>query len=525
MKKLQKFITVLIAIVLSCATLTACGNGGKGSKGSLNITVYDAGFGYAWVENMAVAFEEETGASVTVKPVYDQESQIALIQTGSHTSDILFMVQDSSMIAEDGHLADLTELVYKKAPYGEEGKTIEELAFFSKALNIAGQGKYYAVSYSATIQSLLYNKDTLDEVFGTDDYTLPNTTNEWIKFMDDILAYNTTKGASDPTAVPLISAGNYMEYIVTTWWAQYDGANTFMDYWRGFQNGTFCKDDPTFAKTEGRLEALKMLESVFTTSSKYVHPKTADFFDDSQFKNVQRTFIGEYAADNSIVAFYPCGDWYENEMGSLVEGHEIRMMKTPVLSSITKTFADQTDKQMTDEKLSSIIKKIDDGVAFSESEYGCKESTYNKVFEARNIVSTNGEQMQSFIPVTSKNKELASDFLRFVVSKKGQSVYAQEMKGLHMGYGYDPETDTEVEISDFVQSVHDLYSNDNTTYVYRDISELLSYRGGLAAFTTNNNLYTQAIFTGSHNATAVYNDTYNTLKNQWAKYLSDSNLN
>ena len=133
--------------------------------------------------------------------------------------------------------------------------------------------------------------------------------------------------------------------------------------------------------------------------------------------------------------------------------------------------------------------------------------------------------MQSFIPISSKNKELAADFLRFMVSSKGQSVYAQEMKGLHMGYGYDPYQDEDVEMSDFVNSVHECYANNNTIYVYRDISELLSYRGGLAAFTTNNNLYTQAIFTGSHSALAVYNETYTTLKNQWSKYLSDSNLN
>lgn len=199
-------------------------------------------------------------------------------------------------------------------------------------------------------------------------------------------------------------------------------------------------------------------------------------------------------------------------------------MKTPILSSITNTFIDSVDKQMTDEKLSSIIEKIDNNVSFTESEYGCKESTYDKVFEARNIVSTNGEQMQGFVPVTCSNKELAADFLRFMVSKKGQSVYAQEMQGLHMGYGYNPFDDEEVEMSEFVKSVHDCFENSNSIYVYRDISELLSYRGGLAAFTTNNNLYTQAIFTGS-SALAVYNDTYNTLKNQWSKYLADSNLN
>jgi len=63
MKKFTKLITLLIAVVLSCTTFIGCGGGGGGGKGSLSITVYDAGFGYAWVENMALAFEEETGKS------------------------------------------------------------------------------------------------------------------------------------------------------------------------------------------------------------------------------------------------------------------------------------------------------------------------------------------------------------------------------------------------------------------------------------------------------------------------------
>lgn len=514
MKKLNRIITFLIIAIMYCG-MFAC-NGGGGNN-SLTVKVLDLGYGYAWAEEMAIAFEEETGVSVIVNPVYDASSEVSLLQGGSNKADIIFLVQDNSMLAEDGNLADLTEILYKKRPYGKEtGKTVEELSAYSKALNI--DGKYYSVSYASGRVSLLYNADTLDTVFGSGNWTLPRTTDEWVTMMDDINVYE--------NAVPLISAGNYMEYITMTWWAQYDGEEKFFDYWRGYQDGAFCSDDPTFAKTQGRLEAVNMLETVFKSSNGYTHPNTGTFFADGEpFKNGQKIFIGEYAQDDSLVAFYPCGDWYENEMGSYFEGHNVKMMKTPVISSIVNTFTDTADKGMSDDNLAAVIEKIDQGIEYSANEYGCAQSTYDKIFEARNMVCTNGELQQAVVPVTSKKQEQAADFLRFMISEQGQSIYAQKMGGLHMGYGYDPSNDSEVEVSDFVKSVSDCFENENTICIYRDISQTLSYRGGLAAFTTNLNKYTQVIFTGNCTGEYVYNDTYNELKTNWATYKNDAGLN
>lgn len=520
MKKLKKIITLVTATTLACSAFASCGGGGNGGGKSLKINVLDLGYGYAWVEELAVAFEEKTGISATVNPVYDAESEVSLVQGGSSSADILFLCQDTSMIAEEGSFADLTEIFYNKRPYGvESGKTIKELAPYAKALNVAGENKYYAVSYAATKTSMLYNADTLDTVFGAGTWTLPVTTNEWITMMDQINAYD----AAD--AVPLISAGNYMEYPTTTWWAQYDGVDKFFDYWRGYENGQFCAADPTFAKTEGRLEALKVLETVFKSSNGYTHEKIEDFFSSGEmFKNAQKIFVGEYAQDDSIVAFYPCGDWFENEMGSLFEGHNVKMMRLPVISSIVNAFTDAEDKQMTDNTLAAIVRKIDEGVVYSEAEYNCAESTYDILFEARNIVCTNGELQQCVIPATSEKQEQAAEFLRFMVSEEGQSIYAQEMGGLHMGYGYDPREDENVEVSNFVQSVLDCYENENTIYVYRDISQVLSFRGGLPAFSTNLNKYTNAICTGSFSAQGVYDDTYNEFALNWAKYKADAGI-
>ena len=359
-------------------------------------------------------------------------------------------------------------------------------------------------------------------VYGENNWTLPNTTAEWITMLDYIKTNSTgytgdnihADQEDDNRAWGLASGADYMEYITTTWWAQYDGAEKYFDYWKGYDNGVDCSTskDPTFSKTQGRLEALETLESVFAKSTGYVHYNNGTFFGDA--KGAEEVFLGlGNATDRRKVAFYPCGDWFENENSSNIIGTDVRMMRVPVISSIVNTFVDETDKAMSDAQLSAIIAKIDAGTAYSKEEYGCEKSTYDKVFAARNTVSTNGELQQAVILKSSKKKDKAADFLRFMISKVGQSCYAQELKGLHMGYGYDPTTDEEVEISPFVQSTLDMV-NANTILVYRDISTRLAHDKELVAFTfgSGQNKYTSAIYYGQQTAQTLYDTNYQILK-------------
>ena len=520
MKKLIKLITVTLSFLMMFTSLVACGGGGGSNDGSLEISIYEKGFGYVWLETMAADYEEKTGVSVTVIPFYDQDSETALLQTDSHSSDVLFFISDMSMHAEEGHLTDITDLVYNQKPYGQEsGKTIKELAHYSDVLNVNRAGRYYSLSYSSSVQSLLYNKTTLDGLFGENGWEVPRTTNEWIALLNNI------KDNHSATAYPMVSVADYMEYLVNVWWAQYDGQEKYFDYWRGYDNGEFCAEEPTMAKSQGRLEALSMLESVYKKDNGYMHSYTGTFLQDGKAKDGQRTFLSKgYSADGKKVAFFPCGDWFANEMGdNLMNGQDVRMMNTPVLSTIVNTFEDATDKAMTDAQLSEIIKKIDENKAYSLAEYGCQQSTYEKVKQARKMIFTNGEQMQAFIPSSSKNTEEAARFLRYMVSDAAQSFYAKELDGLQMGYGYDPTQDENVTISSFVQSVIDCVDED-TIYIYRDFSHALSFRGGLAAFTTNQNKYTDVIYTGT-TAKTVFDDTYNTLNTKWkSEYLKQAGL-
>ena len=511
--KIKKLIALLLTTIIPFSGLYACG--GASSSSSLEITVYNAGYGIVWVESMAAAFSEATGNEVVVWETVDQSIEVNLIAEDQHTSDIIIMNSEMYTYAEEGHLAELTYIVYNKVPYGEDddAKTILELCNYADAMNLNKENKYYYVPFASGIESMLYNETVLNDIFP--DGWKANTTDEMFKLFDAIKASG--------KAYPMVGASDYLDFLTQTWWAQYDGYNTYFDYWRGYKDGSFCVTSPEMAKTDGRLNALNVIAKAVKETNGYLHRHNGTFFDSQYFANAQMSFTGAapFSGDSKKAAFYPCGDWFENEMGSLMNNQSIKMMKVPVISSIKNTFTDSTDKLMSDQTLSSIIEKIDDGIVYSKYEYGCEQSTYERIKEARSVVLVNGVLQQAFVPISSNKQELAGEFFRFMISNVGQSIFSQEMNGLTMPYGYDVENDEDVEISKFARSVIDCTSSEDTLFIYRDISQTLASRGGIPGFTTNRNKYFLKLFTGEMTAQGVYDDTYDNLSRRWETILSN----
>lgn len=186
----------------------------------------------------------------------------------------------------------------------------------------------------------------------------------------------------------------------------------------------------------------------------------------------------------------PNGDWFENEAAAKdMEGQEVGMIRIPVISKIIELLDDVND----DSKLSDIISKIDDGVEYSVAKYGCRESDYLKIKEARSIVYTLGPCQQAGIPKSSMHKDNAALFLRYMVSNAGQERFAKVLKGLTMCY--DCTLSDTVQTSGFVSTINSC--NKNAKLVYRDLSSPLCYKAGLSAFRKNNNSYASLLLNGT----------------------------
>lgn len=544
---MKKFILSLaLALTVVFGTVSVgCGGGGSTST-DINVHIYNAGYGIDWLTEMAKDYEDISGQKVNVKSAVDSDTDVTKLQVDKNSYDILFLVTELPRMAKDNHIADLTDIIYnKKIPvYNADGsknetatnanKTVKE-ALGNKASSLAydfnndGNAEYYTMPFSSSTDGLLYNKVTLDYVFGEDNYTLPRTTAEFKGMLEKIKS-------SDKNVYGMVSAADYMEYLVDVWWAQYDGVESYMNYWKGYTvDGVKSVDEPLMAKnlSNGRKEALTFLDEIFKPETGYFHENTADFFNtkNSDWVKGQKAFTynsqtnkGTYYNKKYSIAFYPCGDWFEHEMGAAnLDGSDVRVMKVPVISSLG------TKLGITEKELSDCVAYVDGDITekptISSTLSLSTDEVLAAVESARNIAHSNFPLSVACVPKTCNKIDAVSDFLLYMVSDRGQKIYASYTNGLTMPYGYDiadaieNQADNDkyyIEVSDFVSSYNEcFFDNENTTYISRDITKQLAYLGDLASFTTDSNKYTKTIYNG-YGVDYVLNETYKSINTRWS---------
>jgi hypothetical protein len=147
--------------------------------------------------------------------------------------------------------------------------------------------------------------------------------------------------------------------------------------------------------------------------------------------------------NSRAIAMIPNGEWMLSEMEDLLldlqnmdpnamDKLDIRMMKTPVLSSIIELCPSIND----DATLSKVVAAVDRG----ESSYeGVTQADFERIKEARNIVETIDYGFQ--IAKTTKQREAAMTFLAFLGSEEGLSVAANSAS-VHLMLDYQMTQET-----------------------------------------------------------------------------------
>jgi len=509
---MKKLILVLLclcfALSLGACNVTRDGGGGGGgeyvpgtAKGSISVICYEAGFGTAWLNEMASTFESATGNKVTVKKSYVSGALGALLDDNSSKDDIVMMLGSMYNAQSKGYMVELSD-VYNTVPEGET-KTIKEKVnpnVYSKMST--SDGKIFQMNWANPSASIVYNKTVLDRIFPTG-YSLPRTTDELIVFAQGIAA----KGVY-PFALSTSVA--YWDYAHLVWWAQYEGFADYSDYYFGYynDNGTrkLAAERQNLMMT-GRLRSLQAAETLLKKANNYTHAHA----DSMSWQESQIAFVGHGygGSDMTECAMYVCGDWIENEVQSylLLKKQELRMMKLPVISSITQKLAGS----MNDATLGLVIDAIDKG----ETSYGgVSAADFAKIKEARSMVYSATFDHPMGIPASSKNKNLAKDFLVFMASDMGQSIFAKHTNGLNMPYGYVPSTG----ISDFVKSRYDCFGN-NSLLICIDYSSPLVYRQGLSAYPNNNGNIDALLYRGT-GAQKIIDDADSIYAPNWATIMA-----
>ncbi len=518
MKILTKITTVLLVSVMLLG-LVACGNNGiPEGKTELRITYFNGGYGDAWIKQMKAAYEAyNKDVYITLTPYTGKTNPVSQIEGGSVAHDLYFLNSTGMGLAASGLLVDLTD-VYKSEATGD-GKTVEEkmLPTYRDYFDLSDvdqlSGQYYAMPWATGYSGLMYNKTSLDKLFGEGEYSLPRTTDELTAFCDEIVGNG---------AWPFVWSKDveYWTFMFNIWWAQYEGAQGYEDYFTGTvrdENGNPSVDmNADVLRQQGRLEAFELMEKYMKKANGYSH-KNCDSMD---FMSAQAAFFGRgYANDKSLCVFMINGDWTDSEMklSAAKYNQDIRFMRAPIVSALGEKLG------ITEAELRAVVDYVDGVTASAPAinptgKYSAEEAIA-AVAEARRMVYDLGRHHNAVIPEGAKQVELAKDFLKFFASDSASEIYVDALEGLNLPYGYVP-TNT-AKFSEFVKSINEAYPDPLPVSYYKTTP--LTFAGNLY---THADMFETTLFNGTLNAQNLFDNTINryTVTRNWEEMLRISGL-
>lgn len=467
-KKAKTALTLACVGVLSLGSMFAGCNKKSvpDTDQTLEVFCAELGYGSDWCEAELNAFKEQEWVKEKypeLQIVFEANADRSAINTrlqgglrnsASNSVDLIFSDSVGPYMGQDRtgveYSCDLTEVVYNTTVPGENVTVYDKLLDpYKKSLMNYNVGESslvekdfqaYNFNWASGMRGILYNQELL-EYFGYKNP--PRTSDELIEMCEKISA-DTSAAYGKGYAFMWSGAANYIGDMYNIWWAQYEGYDQYTRYYNGiyFDGRYEIEKSPKIFEQQGRAKALDTLISVMNKDKMgkdkgYMYPYGAS----QEFKVAQYNFI----KGNGV--FMANGDWFAKEMevDMAKSNYHIRMMKSPVISSIK----DKTPSITTDAQLRTVIARIDAGyadvnaakaVALSGDDVdisGVSAADYNRIIEARGIIYSTGPDCDTCIPSYAKGKEVAFDFLRFLATDIAQEVYMEATGGASLPFKYN----------------------------------------------------------------------------------------
>ena len=395
-------LVLCVTVLLSALGTTACTPAVPNNETTIQLSYWNSGFGSAWLDNLIKKFEAAYPEyDVYLEPTANQSYFDTTIEYANDTTVDLFITG-----ALSGNYSKYLEPMDDVLNFKHQGesKTIAEKMSPSvyKAMQ-AADGKLYGVSYGGGLLSLAYDKTVID---GTK-YEIPRTTDELVELVIKLEA--DYRGVKKPFIT--FADGGYWRYVFKAWLVQYNGMDYYYNDFLKLETDGGEPDKDMLVdqnKETGRFRLLQLLEKIF--NAKYVTEDSAS----GQFSAQQTKFL------NGRAVMMPNGTWLYNEMkktpGFDADNAKFGFMKMPVLSAIIDNLEEVED----DIELSDLIAEIDKAggdvtaVPTKTAKYDVSENDVKRVYEARNLITSNLDECSCMIPVYSNAKEAAKTFLKFM---------------------------------------------------------------------------------------------------------------
>ena len=417
MKK-RRIVTVAMAGMMALAAVGTFAGCDSAQGNVIKVAFAETGYGRTFLESWEAEYEAlHPGVDVQLEGESGMTAEVETrLLTDTDVPDVFMVLQMGwqKLAAQD--LLEPLDEVY--AASFDETMTIES------ALNpkLKNYGKmtlrethYYTIPWSDGATGIIYNY-AMFEQYG---WEVPTTVDELMGLCDQI------KSDTNDAVRPFAMLGAYSNYIVDTWWAQYEGADNYTKFFQyasdpdGDGVYDYANDSTSIGYVQqGRVEALRTFENLFYDNvvwdtKNLVHGISSHTDAQTAFANGQAAMIVE-------------GAWVETEAkNSIAPGFEMRMMPTPYL-----------DGALTDENGDPI-----QVLASQAGDFMC-------------------------IPKNANNVEGAKDFLKYVNSRKGCESYTKSLNGALRPFQYKADEIEGVTASEFMKSCWDIYQNSTVVYNY-----------------------------------------------------------
>ena len=474
----KKTFILPIAVLSGLLSLVGCGNSDVvRTDNEIYVTVYDGGYGTAWIDQVAKDYEAKTGVHVNWNA--DQSILDRMTSELDNPQSDIYMSHDITWqeYAELGQLEQLDDL-YNSQVEGT-GKTFKQrLCAGAEEVSRLEDGHYYKVCYTQGAGGLIYNVD----MFREHNWSVP-TTYEELKTLCQRIVDEKIKTEDLELVVPIAWSGKdreyYWDYIVFEWWAQLGGMDAINKY-KAFlgDDGKYSTGYQVYNPATNHIEFKQAYEKWHELIA--MNPSFSEDNAQSQLLVTANTMFASGQA-----AMIPYAQWakYEIQHNSGVTfDFDIAMMKTPKISATAQDY------------------------------------NYNVGFGDSMIIPAN-------IPETSK--ALAKDFLRYLAGEEACKTFVDKARGAFLAFDYSTVNLGNLLNDTYIASVYsklttctnfNLVSMNPVAYI--NSSAIMPWIG-------NTYYYTKAFSDPTntdYQATAVCDAIYTTASNGWSTWMKKAHI-
>lgn len=323
-------LLLLTSLASLSLPLFSCGESNDNDPKTLNVVLYNAGWGDEWLNDVKAKWESKNeGYSVNITSKYEVNTLISRRLSSKNNTDDLYISTDSiwKNYAAQGKFAALDDLMDEEV---DGTKFIDKVSseyrkdlYFTTANN---EKHVYRLPWTNGIGGIYYNA----KMFKDNGWEVPSTTEELLALVNNIVENPVEVAGDDTRAVkPFVFTGSntdYFDYAIFNWWMQvagYDEVENFFKY-EDVENFNYNNENSPYHSLKTVVEYWRELF------------KPANYISGSLSYSKDQAQNDFY---NGKAAMMFNGDWLYNEC--LTYGNssslEVKLMKMPTFTNAKET--------------------------------------------------------------------------------------------------------------------------------------------------------------------------------------------